>query len=192
MASQPVHYISPEEYLKAERQAEFKSEYYQGQVFAMSGASPRHNRIATNLVVELSLATRGTGCQVFGSDLRIHIPKTGLYTYPDVSVVCGEPVVFATDNLENPVLIVEVLSKSTEHHDRTTKFLDYQSIPSLREYLLVSQHSRSITRCVRTQDGKWQIDTLSDSTEPIHLSSIGADLTFDQVYAGAEALPGSR
>jgi len=133
MASQAVPYITPEDYLKAERKAAFKSEYCDGQVFAMAGATLRHSRIATNLVIELGAALKGGRCQVFNSDLRVYIPATGLYTYPDASVVCGDPVVFQTDNLENPVVIAEVLSKSTQHHDRTTKFLDYQSIPSLKE-----------------------------------------------------------
>jgi Uma2 family endonuclease len=114
---------------------------------------------------------------------------TGLYTYPDASVVCGDPVVFQTDNLENPVVIAEVLSKSTQHHDRTTKFLDYQSIPSLKEYLLVSQQPRSLTQCTRTPPGEWRIEILNDATALVRLSSIGAELTFDQIYAGAESLP---
>src|SRR2546425_5264216 len=136
MASQTLPYITPEEYLKAERQSEFKSEYYAGQVYAMAGATPRHTRIATNFVIKLGSALAGGPCQVFNSDMRAHIPATGLYTYPDVSVVCGEPVFVQSDNLANPIVVVEVLSKSSERNDRTTKFLDYQSVPSLKEYLL--------------------------------------------------------
>ena len=189
-----MKYITPEEYLKAERQAAFKSEYYDGQVFAMAGATLRHTRIATNLVIELGAALKGGRCQVFNSDLRVHIPATGLYTYPDASVVCGDPVVFQTDNLQNPVVIAEVLSKSTQHHDRTTKFLDYQSIPSLKEYLLVSQQSRLLTQCTRSPGGEWRIETLSDATAPVEfpgvrLSSLGVELTFEQIYAGADSLP---
>jgi Uma2 family endonuclease len=145
--------------------------------------------MATNLAIELGAALKGGRCQVFNSELRVHIPATGLYTYPDASVVCGDPVVFQTDNLQNPVVIAEVLSKSTQQHDRTTKFLDYQSIPSLKEYLLVSQQSRSVTQCTRSPGGEWRIETLRDHTVPVRLSSIGAELTFEQIYAGAESLP---
>src|SRR5271169_4702952 len=161
MASQSVPYITAEEYLQAERKAAFKSEYYDGQVFAMAGVTLRHTRIATNLVIELGAALKGGPCQVFNSDLRVHIPASGLYTYPDASVVCGDPVVYQTDNLENPVVIAEVLSKSTQHHDRTTKFLDYQSIPSLKEYLLVSQQAHTITHCIRMHE-EWRIEIVGE------------------------------
>ena len=126
-------------------------------------------------------------CQVFNSDMRAHIPATGLYTYPDVSVVCGEPVFVQSDNLANPIVVVEVLSKSSERNDRTTKFLDYQSVPSLKEYLLVSQYSRSITRCTRLQGNEWRIETSEQGSIPV--SSIGVEITFDEIYAGADSLP---
>src|SRR5207302_71928 len=120
MASQT---ITPEEYLEAERDALEKSEYCDGRVYAMAGARPRHIRIGTNLVSRIGLGLEAGPCQVFGSAMRIYIPATGLYTYADVSVVCGEPVFTRTDNLVNPIVLIEVLSKSTEHYDRTAKFL---------------------------------------------------------------------
>src|SRR5436853_5932754 len=112
MASQSVSFVTAEEYLDAERKAAWKSEYYDGQVYKMAGARPRHTRIATNLTARLLLALDGGPCQVFNSDMRVHIPATGLYTYPDVSVVCGDPVFVQSDNLTNPILVIEVLSKS--------------------------------------------------------------------------------
>ena len=188
MASQTIPYITPEEYLIAERQAQFKSEYCDGQVFAMAGGTLRHNRIATNVTTRLGVALEGGSCQVFNSDMRVYIPATGVYTYPDASVVCGAPEVFQTDNLVNPVVIVEVLSQSTERHDRTTKFLDYQSIPSLKEYLMVSQQTRSITHCVRLGNEEWRIETLGEEQGPIRLPAIGVELQFAQIYAGADSL----
>ena len=190
MASQIIPYITPEEYLKAERRAEFKSEYYDGQVFARAGGHPRHHRIATNVTGRLFAALEGGPCQVFNSDMRVHIPATGLCTYPDASVVCGEPVFFQTDNLVNPIVIFEVLSQSTERHDRTTKFFHYQSIPSLKEYLMVSQQSHSITHCTRLGDEEWRIETFGEERDSIRLPTIGVELQFAQIYAGADSLPG--
>ena len=190
MASQTIPYITPEEYLKAERRAAFKSEYYDGQVYAMAGGHPRHHRISTNVTVRLVIALEGGSCQVFNSDMRVHIHASGLYTYPDVSVVCGAPVFFQTDNLVNPIVIVEVLSKSTEQHDRTTKFLDYRSIPSLKEYLMISQEPRSVTHCTRIGDEEWRIETVTEEQGAVRLGSVGVELAFAQIYAGADSLPG--
>lgn len=190
MATQTVPRITPEQYLEAEREAEYKSEYYDGQIYAMAGAKPRHTGIATNVVVRLGSALNGGSCRVFTSDMRVHVPATGLYTYPDVSVVCGEPVFIGGDNLANPIIVIEVLSKSTERYDRTVKFFHYQSIPSLQEYLLISQNPRGITHCTRLGGEDWRIETIGDEKGSLRLSSIGIDLTFDQIYAGVESLPG--
>ena len=140
------------------------------------------------MTVRLGLAIDGSSCQVFNSDMRVHVQATSLYTYPDASVVCGEPVLFQTDNLVNPILIVEVLSQSTEHHDRTTKFLDYQSIPSLKEYLMVSQQSHTITHCTRLHE-EWRIEIVGEERGSILLPSIGVELQFAHIYAGADSLP---
>ena len=155
----------------------------------MAGGQPRHHRIATNVTARLLSALEGGSCQVFNSDMRVHIPATGQYTYPDASVVCGEPVFFQTDNLVNPIVIVEVLSQSTERHDRTTKFFDYQSIPSLKEYLMIAQQSHSITHCTRLRE-EWRIEILGEERGSILLPSIGVELQFAQIYAGADSLPG--
>jgi Uma2 family endonuclease len=190
MASQTIPYITPEEYLQAERKAEFKSEYCDGQVYAMAGGRPRHTGIASNILARLAFALRGGPCRTFNSDMRVHIPATGFYTYPDVSVVCGTPVFFQTDNLVTPIVIVEVLSSSTQRHDRTTKFLEYRSIPSLREYLMVSQEPRSVTHCTRIGDEEWRIETVGEEQGVIRFPSIGVELPFDEIYADLDALPG--
>ena len=190
MSSQAVPYITPEQYLEAEREALDKSEYLDGQIYAMAGAKPRHIRIGTNLVFRISSALEGGSCQVFDSDMRVYIPATGLYTYPDVSVVCGEPVfVQGGDNLVNPIVIVEVSSKSTEKYDRNTKFLYYQSIASLKDYVLVSQFSRRITHCQRMTADDWRIRNIDGATGRLKLASIGVELTFDQIYTGVDSLP---
>jgi len=189
MASQTIPYITPEEYLRAERKAEFKSEYYDGQMFAMAGGHPRHTAIATNIVGSLTLALRGKSRRAFNSDMRVHIAATGLYTYPDVTVTCGAPIFSETDNLVNPIVIVEVLSKSTERHDRTTKFLEYRSIPSLKEYLMVSQEPRSVTHCTKVGDEEWRIETVVREQRAVHLQSIGVELSFDEIYADLDLLP---
>ena len=180
MASQTIPYITPEEYLKAERKAEFKSEYRDGQVLARPRVAPRHCGIATNLTARLGAAVEGGPCRVFGSGLRVHVPASSLFAYPDASVVCGEPVFFQNDSLENPIVIVEV---------GTTKFFDYQSIPSLKEYLMIAQQSHSVTHCTRLR-GEWRIEILGEERGSILLPSIGVELQFAQIYAGADSLPG--
>lgn len=190
MVTQTVHSITPEEYLETEREADSKSEYYDGQVYALAAAKPRHTGIATNFIVRLGSALHGGSCRVFTSDLRVHVPATGLYTYPDVSVVCGEPVFIQGDNLVNPAVVIEVPSKSTERYDRTVMFFHYQSILSLKEYLLVSPNPRVITHCTRLGVEDWRIETLGDEPGSVRFSSIGVELTFDQIYAGVESLPG--
>src|SRR5215207_6350571 len=138
MSSNPKTLLSEEEYLAIERQAEFRSEYVAGEMFAMAGASRRHNRTVTNLVVALDNQLRARPCNVYSNDMRVKVQSTGLFTYPDVVVTCGEER-FADgemDVLLNPVVIVEVLSDSTEAYDRGKKFESYQSIESLKEYVL--------------------------------------------------------
>src|SRR5882757_2625151 len=126
------NYISVEDYLKAERAATEKHEYYQGEIFAMSGASLKHNRISVNVLTELGNKLKGKGCQPYGSDLRIHIPKNTLFTYPDISIICGDPNLTdnSFDTATNPSVIIELLSKSTRNYDKGEKFTLYRDIAS--------------------------------------------------------------
>src|SRR4051812_40698878 len=138
MSTQPKPHLTPEQYLEIERAAEYKSEYFDGEMFAMSGAREAHNVVAMNIGAELREQLRQKPCRVYPSDMRVRVSSTGLYTYPDVVAVCDKPQ-FAdevTDTLLNPVLVVEVLSPSTEAYDRGRKFDHYKTIESLREYLL--------------------------------------------------------
>src|SRR5207302_572820 len=141
MSAVPKPLLSPQEYLARERLADFRSEFYRGEMFTMAGGSPRHSLIKTNLLGELRNALKGRPCTAYDSDLRIRVSATGLYTYPDASVLCGE-LQFDDehrDTVLNPALLAEVLSDSTEAYDRGKTFTHYRQIVSLQEYLLVSQ-----------------------------------------------------
>ena len=157
MSAHPRPRLTPEEYLAIERAAPTKSEYYQGLMYAMSGASWAHNRITTNLGAELRTALKSQGCDVSTSDLRVRVSPDGLYAYPDVVVLC-EQARFAdnqTDTLLNPTLLIEVLSPSTEAYDRGFKSAQYRTITSLQEYALVSQNEPRVEIYRRQTGGGW-------------------------------------
>ncbi len=185
MAVQTKPFITPEEYLERERQAEYKNEYYNGEIFAMSGASRNHAMIVSNLVFALRTALSDPDCLVFPSDLRIHIPAAGLYTYPDVSVVCGEEELLDDhqDILLNPVLLVEVLSPSTESYDRGQKFVFYRSIPSLKEYALVSQRQKWVEVFRKNEENLWVLHETDEARGTVDLASVGCALQLDDLYA---------
>lgn len=181
-------FLTPEEYLEHERKAEYKSEYLRGEVFAMAGASPRHALIVTNLVRELSQALRSRSCNVYSSDLRVRVSPTGLYTYPDVVVVCGAAE-FADDQddtLTNPTLIVEVLSESTQNYDRGQKFQHYRTLPSLQEYLTVSQDAVHIEQWTRQPDGRWLLTESGDPAAELALESVGVRIGISTFYEKVE------
>ena len=183
MSSQPTTLLSPDEYLELERKAEFKSEYFQGEMFAMAGATRQHGLIVTNLVRELSQQLTRP-CEVYSSDLRLRVSPSGLYPYPDVMVVCGEPQ-FADDQkdtLLNPNLIVEVLSDSTRDYDRGRKFQHYRALPTLREYLTIDQDTPQVERYTRQPQDRWLLTEFSDLSQSIDLASIGCVLSLTEVY----------
>jgi Uma2 family endonuclease len=188
MATQPRHFVTPEEYLIRERLAETKSEYYQGEIFAMAGASEEHKLIATNLVISLGTSLRGRQCRVYSSDMRVLVSETGLYTYPDVLVVRGTPTLAeqTDDILTNPVLIVEVLSEATKDYDLGRKFHQYMHIPSLQEYLTVSQTEMLIHQHVRQPDNSWLIRELVPSNGKVPVQCLKVELDFADVYAQVE------
>ncbi len=188
MSSQPKTFITPEEYLAIERKAEYKSEYFNGEMFAMAGASERHVLIVTNVVAELRGQLRRRPCTVYSTDLRVRVSPTGLYTYPDVVVVCGQPQ-FADDQrdtLLNPTLIVEVLSESTKDYDRGGKFEHYRSLASLNEYVLIAQDKHHVEHFVRQPDNRWLLSETNRLEDTIHLSSIDCDLALAEVYDKVE------
>jgi Uma2 family endonuclease len=176
--------LSPAEYLQIERQAEYRSEYYAGEMFAMAGGSPRHSRIKTNVLTQLNLRLKDRECTPYDSDLRIRVPETNLYTYPDASVICGDMEFDddQNDTATNPTLIVEVLSRSTEAYDRGMKFDQYRRLDSLREYVLVSHDAPRIERFLRNNDGTWNLSIANGLEQSIMLESIGVTLSLADVY----------
>jgi len=182
MSALPKKLYSPEEYLALERVAEYKSQYFAGEIFAMAGGAPRHNLISTNVIGELYALLKGRPCKVYPSDQCLKIPATGLYTYPDVSVVCGEAQFDDEDLLLNPILLVEILSESTEAHDRGKKFEHYMRIPSFREYLLIAQDRYRIEHYVKQDDGGWSFFVVSDLQGSIKLFSLNCELAVAEIY----------
>src|SRR5450432_4089041 len=154
MSAVPSPYITPQQYLEIERKAEFKSEYWNGQMYAMAGGTPRHSEAGTRFAA-CAIARLGDRCGVFNSDLRMRDSEDGLYTYPDVSIVCGEPGYGEAHTLTNPTVLVEVLSPSTEASDRGFKFERYQHLESLKEYVLISQEKPCIETYLRQADRTW-------------------------------------
>jgi Uma2 family endonuclease len=184
----PIPRLTEAEYLEIERAAEHKSEFFDGEMFAMSGGSPMHSLISVNLATALNLGLKGGSCRPFNSDLRIKVEETGLFAYPDVSVVCGplQTMEGATDVLVNPTLIVEVLSDSTEACDRGKKFENYRKISSLREYLLVSQKWPVLERFTKQEDGDWLLHEVSGMESSVELNSLDVTLALSDIYANVE------
>lgn len=193
MSAQPKKKYTVEEYLQMELTAPYKSEYYNGEIFpmgeiegdtpeAMAGALPPHNKISSNIIIALGNKLRGTGCMPFGSDQRIFIPETGLYTYPDISVFCGSLQYQDNMSLKNPVLLVEILSKVTEGYNRGSKFEMYRSISSLVEYLMADS-MRLHVELWRKENGRWILATeTKDINESIELKSINNTFQLQDFY----------
>ncbi|MEZ6086553.1 MAG: Uma2 family endonuclease [Pirellulaceae bacterium] len=184
MSSVPKPYISEAEYLRREREAEYKSQYFQGEMFAMAGASRRHNKIVGNTVTALNIALRDRSCDVYPSDMRVKVSSSGLYTYPDVSVTCENPTFEddQADTLVNPRLIVEVLSDSTEAYDRGRKFEQYRQIASLEHYLLIAQDRVHIELYSRQDLGSWVLSEYGSPDEVISLAALDCELTVADIY----------
>jgi len=185
MATNPISKLSEEQYLALERVAETKSEFLDGEMFAMSGGTRRHADLQSNLHGELFAQLRGRPCRAYTSDFRIRT-ASGVYTYPDLSIVCGDVKVADTwtDTLLNPVVLIEVLSPSTEGYDRGLKFQHYRTIESLQDYILVDQTKVRIEQFTRQSDGTWSLRDLSAATDELRIESIGVRLPVAQIYAG--------
>lgn len=189
MTVQPAAKLTPQEYLAIERQNEVKSEYWNGEMFAMAGASEAHNLIVLNVGAELRAQLKGRPCRVYPSDMRVRIPRSTAYRYPDVIVICGQPEFEDEhhDILLNPTVIIEVLSPSTEVYDRGTKFRQYRTVDSLREYVLISQEKPLIERYVRQQETRfWLLSEAEGFEEHIEVDSIKCELALAEVYEKVE------
>jgi len=189
MSTGPKQKLTEAEYLAIERAAPEKSEFLAGEMYAMAGATLAHTQIVSNLVRHLGVQLRGGPCRVVASDLRVKVAETGLQTYPDVVVFCGEPRLSDEhrDTLLNPRVLIEVLSSSTEAYDRGEKFAHYRRLPSLREYVLVSQTDAHIERFVRADDSaEWTLSEVAGLAATLPLDAIGCTLSLAEVYEQVE------
>jgi Uma2 family endonuclease len=188
MSLQPEKEYTPEEYLALERNAEARSEYFAGEIFLMAGASERHNLIVANLIAELRSQFKNRPCKVYPSDMRVKVSASGLYTYPDVTVVCGESQFEDQhkDTLLNPTLIIEVLSDSSEAYDRGKKFEHYRSLVSLSDYLIMAQDKPEVEHFVRQPDDKWLFAAYSNLNEKLTIDSVNCELILAEVYDKVE------
>jgi Uma2 family endonuclease len=190
MVAQTKPEFSPDEYLALEREASTKSEYLNGGIYAMTGGTPKHSEIASNIIMSIGLLLKRKQCHVYTSDLRIASANSQLITYPDVSIVCGEPQFRDTKNdvVTNPIVLIEVLSDSTEAYDRGKKFNYYRTIESLQDYILVSQQEPLIDLYSREPNGSWRIQSIAglDPDGEVIIPSINCQLLLADVYDGIE------
>ncbi len=191
MAIKPKPYLTPEEYLAFEREADVKHAYYDGEIFAFAGASREHNLIAGNVYAALHAQLRKRPCEVYPSDMRVRVSPTGLYTYPDVTVVtvvCEEARFDdeQADTLLNPTVIVEVLSPSTEDYDRGGKFEQFRKLESVQEYVVIAQDRVHVERHARQEDNQWLLSETDSIDDVIALPSIGCRLAVADLYEKVE------
>ncbi len=177
-------FFTAKEYLEMERSTPEKNEYFNGDIFAMAGASRRHNLIGTNVSRMLSTQLRKRPCEVYANDMRVKVRKTGLYTYPDIVVVCGKPQLEdeKTDTLLNPTVLIEVLSPATEAYDRGDKFEHYRTIASLSDYVLVTQSKILVEHYVRQANNTWLLSALNEQQQVVEIRSIECSLLLEEIY----------
>ncbi len=191
MSTVPQPYLTPAQYLDQERRAPFKSEYYQGETFAMAGVSRWHNAIVANLIRFAANRLDGRPCQVCPSDMRVKTPGAKLYTYPDVTIVCGEPRFEdgLSDTLVNPLVIIEVLSDSTREYDEGFKAEMYKLIPSLRELILVRQDRAEIRQVIWLDSSNWRDERWTGIDQSLTLTSLEISLGFAEIYRNVLPAP---
>jgi Uma2 family endonuclease len=185
MTALPQLKYTLEEYLEIDRKAEARLEYWDGEIFDMSGVSNDHDQIESNVHHHLRLRFQGRNCRAFLANMRIRVPSFPPYRYGDQSALCGQPQfvkVGGVDVLTNPALIIEVLSDSTESYDRGDKFTHYKSIPSFCEYLLIAQHRPHVSQYIRQNDGSWLQYEYNDVAEVVQLTSVGCELSLREIY----------
>ena len=172
------------EYLQMEKASLEKHEYYKGEIFAMAGAGARHNIISVNILVALGIFLKGKDCRPYGSDMRVHIPENSLFTYPDVSIICGDILSSPEDedSTIQPTVIFEILSPSTKNYDRGVKFMLYRAIASLKEFILVDSESIHVEHFAINKEGFWQLEEYNLPSEKINLKSVCVQLHLGTVY----------
>jgi Uma2 family endonuclease len=184
MGRAELKYITEQEYLYGERLATEKHEYFQGEIFAMGGARVAHNRIQINCIGNLFSKLKGKKCQPFGSDLRIHVKKNTLYTYPDISIICGEIEMIddTFDTATNLAVIIEILSESTRNYDKGGKFTLYRGIDSLQEYILIDSESVMVEKFTRNADNSWQLTEYKTLEEKFSIQTVEIEMQLADIY----------
>ena len=179
-----------EEYLQMEDTSAEKHEYYQGEIFAMSGAKVQHNMISLNIAIALGNKLKGKTCKPFNSDQRIYVEKNSLFTYPDISIVCGDPETRNNDelNLVNPTVIIEVLSSSTKNYDRGEKFKLYRDIPTLKEYILVDSESINVEAFYINDTGHWELTEYKNIEDTLFIKAIQSSFQLSEIYEGTKLM----
>lgn len=183
-----AHTYSPEEYLQLEEQAEYKSEYRDGEIIPMTGGTTNHNEISGNVYANLKFSLKKQNYRVYMADVRLWIARYRLYTYPDVMLIKGEPIYAdrSTTTVTNPVMITEVLSPSTQNYDQGDKFTYYRSISEMQEYILISQQQYHVMQYTKTEAGKWLLSEYETENNSIQLSSVDLNLNLAEMYAGVD------
>jgi Uma2 family endonuclease len=173
-----------QEYLEMENNTLEKHEYYKGEIFAMSGASARHNVISSNIFIALGISLKGKNCRPYGSDMRVNIPENTLFTYPDISIYCGDVVTLDDDEntATQPTVIFEILSPSTMNYDRGVKFMLYRAIPSLRDYVLVESESIHAEHFAINKEGLWQLKEYNNINDEILIKTLDVKLLLSEIY----------
>lgn len=185
MTALPKEKYTLEEYLELDANSEERLEYWDGEIFSMSGVSSQHDQIETNLIYHCRRQLKTPGCRIFAANLRIKVPSMPPYRYGDVSALCGKPQfekIGGVDVLTNPSLIIEVLSDSTEKYDRGDKFSNYKSISTLSEYLLVAQHRPHVSQFVKQSDGVWLNREFNSLADVLKVVTLDCELTLDEIY----------
>jgi len=180
--------LTVEEYLQFEKESPQKHEYFKGEIFAMAGAGARHNVIFSNLFGELAYRLKGKPCKPYGSDLRIHIPENTLFTYPDISIICGEiiPSKIDEDTAILPTVLIEILSPSTKDYDRGGKFRLYRDIPTLKEYILIESEAISIEAFRINGQGHWELEEYRSIENTLTISIVDVSLPLKEIYEGTK------
>jgi len=179
-------HFTEEEYLAFEKAADTKHEFYRGEIFAMSGAGARHNIIFKNLYRDLAVFLKGKPCQPYGSDMRLCIPENTLYTYPDITVYCGDIISSRQDDDTStlPTIIIEILSPSTKNYDRGSKFKLYQDIPSLKQYVMVDAEQMSVEVFTLNEEMRWALTLLKNPADRLQMNIIGFETPLSEIYDG--------
>ncbi len=195
MSAQPKTHYTLEEYLELDKNSDERLEYWDGEIFSMSGASDEHDKIEVNMTTFLNLRLSAKGCRVLSANMRIKVPSMPPYRYGDLSALCDKAIfekIDGVDVLTNPTLIIEILSKSTEAYDRVDKFTNYKSIPSFREYLLVAQLRPHITQFVKRDDDEWVHREYNDLNDVLKLASMDCEFSLSEVYQNVNFKPQSN